>query len=151
MTALPVFVVCEDGDEYIDRFVRLLGARFQFVQAGSYEEARSAIAAGAAGLLLDLDFRRTPAGALIDEEGEIAAERVDTERRRLAAVQGVLILRALRAAGVGIPALLFADLDDPAQATYLEGNLAPLQVVPSTVGLNEIGAALDRIAVGSAP
>jgi hypothetical protein len=145
---LPVFAVCEDGHEYHDRFTRLLGGRFQFARAGSYAEA-AALAGTAVGLLLDLDFRRTPAAALIDEQGEVSPAPVESERRRLSATQGILILRALRHSGVTLPALLFADLDDREQVAYLQRELAPLRVIAADVGLSEIARALDDIATTS--
>jgi len=151
MTARPLFVVCEDGTEYVDRFQRLLGLRFRFVRAGSFAEATAALARDAVGLLLDLDFRRSPAGVLVDESGGADATRVDSERRHVSAVQGVLILRALRRQGVKLPVLLFADFDDADQTAYLEAELAPLRVVRSSVGLHDISSALDQIAAGSKP
>ncbi|MEA2699598.1 MAG: hypothetical protein QOI66_3869 [Myxococcales bacterium] len=153
MTAPPVFLVVEDGREYTDRFERLLGqqGRFRFVRAGCAAEALAGAAAGGvAGVLLDLDFRRTPPDQLIDDGGKSAVADADSERRRLAAVQGILILRALRRAAVTLPALLFADLDDGGQVGYLEGELSPLQVVPSSVGLQEIAVLLERIAAAAA-
>ena len=54
------FVVCEDGAEYLERFRRFLGESFDFLPAHDFDEARAA-AADADGILLDLDFRRTPA------------------------------------------------------------------------------------------
>ena len=149
-SSLPRFVVCEDGTEYIDRFARFLGEAFAFVPARSFAEALAATP-GAAGLLLDLDFRRTPPGALIDEGGASPAALDDGTRRRLAESQGILILRALRARAVAAPALLFADLDDPARARYLENGLAPLTMVPSRTGLREISAALEAMASRGVP
>jgi hypothetical protein len=140
------FVVCEDGHEYSQRFVRLLGSSFQFVRAGDLAQALVATRGPVAGLLLDLDFRRTPIDALVDEAGAVAPARPASEAHRLAAVQGILILRALRAAGVTLPALLFADLDDQAQVQFLESSLAPLQVVPSSAGLAQIARALAELA-----
>lgn len=141
------FVVCEDGHEYTQRFTRLLGQGCEFVRASHLAEARRAVIDGqTAGLLLDLDFRRTPASALIDEAGSAAPARPGSESQRLATVQGILILRALRADGVALPALLFADLDDPAQATFLESSLAPLQIVPSSAALPDIARALASMA-----
>jgi len=146
----PAFLVVEDGREYIDRFTRLLGASFRFARAGSAAEATAALAVGGvAGVLLDLDFRRTPGEALIDEAGR--AGLPPHERRRVAAVQGILIARALRRCAPAIPMLLFADLGDAEQIAFLEGELAPLRVVASSVGLNEIGGLLARIATGGAP
>jgi hypothetical protein len=142
------FVVCEDGHEYVQRFARLLGGTFAFVRAGDHAEALQAARGAVAGLLLDLDFRRTPAHALVDESGTIARDRTASEAQRLAAVQGILILRSLRAAGVRLPALLFADLEDRAQVQYLESSLAPLQIVPSSAGLGQIARALADIARG---
>src|SRR5581483_12222103 len=105
------FVVCEDGAEYTERFRRFLGSQFRFVRAGHFAEAL-ALADGAVALLLDLDFRRTQPALLVDERGESGA-------RSTADVQGILILRALRARGVTLPALLFADLDDAERAARL--------------------------------
>lgn len=146
---LPALVVCEDGDEYTQRFRRFFGASFTFVRATDAGEARAAVAAGARGLLLDLDFRRTPPERLVDETGRTSATRALPESRRLSSVQGILVLRALRADGIELPALLFADLDDAGQVAHLERTLAPLTVVPSSVALPTIGDRLRQIvAVG---
>ena len=133
------FVVCEDGNEYLDRFHRFLGEEFDFVVAHDYAEV-CAVMEGAAGLLLDLDFRRTPAERLVDERGVVARAPDDGTRRRLAETQGILILRQLRATGVTLPAILFADLDDSERARFLERTLAPLTVAGSLLGLREIAA-----------
>jgi hypothetical protein len=143
---LPRFVVCEDGREYIERFQRFLGDAFAFVPAPDFAGAAAA-ARGARGLLLDLDFRRTPRDRLVDEHGPAAAPLDAATASRLAAAQGILILRQLRAAGVTVPAILFADLDDAEQARFLEATLAPLTIVPSHIGLREV-AALMRAAAG---
>jgi hypothetical protein len=139
----PRWIVCEDGDEYLSRFRRFLGAEFEFVPAGDLQEVLRA-APGAAGILLDLDFRRTDPARLVDESGAARGQLVAGERTRLAEVQGVLILRALRRRGVRLPALLCADLDDPAQASRLEDELRPLAVVPGSEGVPQIGARLRR-------
>jgi hypothetical protein len=60
-------------------------------------------------------------------------------------MQGILILRALRAAQVTAPALLFADLDDPGRVKFLEQSLAPLSVVPSSEGMGAIAARLRKL------
>lgn len=141
MTALPRFVVCEDGSEYLERFRRFLGADFAFVAASDFESART-LAGSADGLLLDLDFRRTPVARLVDERGPVAADLDldDDRRRRLAETQGILILRQLRAAGVALPAILFADIDDGERAQFLERTLAPLRIASSRLGIREVGA-----------
>ena len=56
--------------------------------------------------------------------------------------EGILILRALRARGVRLPAFLFADLDDRARVAFLEASLAPLAIVSSREGLPAIAARL---------
>jgi hypothetical protein len=145
----PRFVVCEDGAEYRDRFQRFLGGAFEFLPAPDFATARAA-AADAHGLLLDLDFRRTPPERLVAEGGPAAQPLSDGERRRLAQSQGILILRLLRGAGVALPALLFADFDDREQARFLEETLAPLTIVPSRAGLREI-AAIMHAAVDASP
>jgi hypothetical protein len=144
MTALPRFVVCEDGTEYLDRFRRFLGADFAFVAAADFESAR-ALAGDADGLLLDLDFRRTPVARLVDERGAVADVLDDDRRRRLTETQGILILRQLRAAGVALPAVLFADIDDGERAQFLERTLSPLRIASSRLGIREIGQLLRAV------
>jgi hypothetical protein len=146
--AKPRFVVCEDGTEYLDRFQRFLGDSFAFSPAGDFATALVA-AADADGLLLDLDFRRTPSQQLVDEQGTAPPVLDAGSRRRLAETQGILILRQLRARGVALPALLFADLDDAQQARFLERTLAPLTLASSRLGIVEV-AALMRAALGEA-
>jgi len=135
------FVVCEDGAEYLERFRRFLGESFDFLPAHDFGEARAA-AADADGLLLDLDFRRTPADRLVDEEGPAPAPIDSGTRARLAETQGILILRRLRAAGVVLPAILFADLDDAGQVDFLARTLAPMTVAGSRLGIAEIATLL---------
>jgi hypothetical protein len=139
------FVVCEDGAEYLERFRRFLGDAFDFLPAHDFREAHAA-AADADALLLDLDFRRTPPERLVDERGPAPAPLDAGTRARLAETQGILILRRLRAAGVVLPAILFADLDDAGQLAYLKQTLGPLTVAGSRLGIAEI-AALLRAAV----
>ena len=143
--APATFVICEDGREYTERFVRLF-AGFRFVRAADFAEALAAVRAGAAGLLLDLDFRRTRPEALVDEAGQARPGRPEDERRRIYAIQGILILRALRAAGSTLPALLFADLDDPGQVQLLQTTLGPLTVIPSSAALSEVTRTLAAMA-----
>ena len=145
MTARPTarlrFVVCEDGDEYLERFRRFLGEAFDFLPAHDFAEARAA-ATGADAILLDLDFRRTPPAQLVDEQGPAPASLDAGTRARLAETQGILILRRLRAAGVTLPAVLFADLGDAGQRAFLERTLTPLTVAGSRLGIAEIAALL---------
>ena len=141
----PTFVVVEDGTEYFDRFQRFLGDAFTLIPARDFAAARAA-APGADGLLLDLDFRRTPPDRLVDERGPAPQPLDAGTRARLSETQGILILRQLRAAGVTLPALLFADIDDPGQARFLTTSLAPLTIAGSRLGVREI-AALMRAAV----
>lgn len=135
----PRVIVCEDGTEYVDRFRRFLGDAFDFVPAGDFASALAACAQ-VDGLLLDLDFRRTPPERLVDEAGATSPALDAGTRLRLAQSQGILVLRALRARGVALPAILFADLDDDQQARFLERSLAPLTVATSSTGLREIAA-----------
>jgi hypothetical protein len=144
------FVVCEDGDEYLTRFRRFLGESFDFLPAHDFTEARAA-AGAAQGLLLDLDFRRTPPELLVDERGPAPAPLDAGTRARLSETQGILILRRLRAAGVGLPAVLFADLDDADQRAFLERTLAPLTVAGSRLGIAEIAALLRAVGETSRP
>ncbi len=144
------FVVCEDGEEYLTRFRRFLGDAFDFLAARDFAEARAA-AESADGLLLDLDFRRTPPERLVDERGPAPAPLDAGTRARLVETQGILILRRLRAAGVTLPALLFADLDDAGQRAFLERTLAPLTVAGSRQGIAEIAALLRALGAAGPP
>jgi len=137
MTARRTFVVCEDGTEYIQRFRRFLGDDFDFVPAADFAAARAALP-GTDGLLLDLDFRRTPPERLIDEQGRTSSALDAGTRARLAETQGILILRRLRAEGVTTGAILFVDLDDDRQAEFLRRTLAPLTLASSRLGVREI-------------
>jgi hypothetical protein len=138
----PVVLVCEDGEEYGERFGRFLGDEFTFVRVTDCAAALAACAGAPIGILCDMDFRRLAADRLVDEAGATAAGRPPDEVRRLTELQGALILRALRAAGVRVPALLFVDLDDPARVRHLERTLAPLAVVSSREGLVALAARL---------
>jgi len=142
-------VVCEDGSEYLERFRRFLGEAFDLVPARDFAGARAALATGAHGLLLDLDFRRTPPDRLVDEHGPAPAAPDAGTRARLVENQGILILRQLRTAGVTVPAILFADLEDPGQARFLEQTLAPLTIASSRLGLPDIGALMRAVSIYS--
>jgi hypothetical protein len=150
VTAKPLWVVCEDGSEYLERFRRFLDGEFQFVAAASGAALLAALdAADATGVILDLDFRRTAAAELVDEQGETNDALAEPSRRRLAETQGILILRLLRARGHRAPVLLFADFDDAGQVAYLESTLAPLAVVPSHEGLVAIAARMRAAGSGA--
>ena len=145
----PLWIVCEDGTEYLERFSRFLDGEFRFVAAADAgalvalldgDETRAA-----AGVILDLDFRRTASERLIDETGVTQTALSDDRRRRLAATQGILILRHLRARDHALPVLLCADLDDAGQASYLEETLAPLSIVPSHEGLVQTAARMRTV------
>ena len=139
----PRWIVCEDGDEYLSRFRRFLGGEFDFVAAGDFETALRC-ATGAAGIILDLDFRRTHGALLVDESGSSHARLPPGERQRLAEMQGVLILRALRRRGVPLPAVLCADVDDAAQVRRLEDELRPLEVGAGSESVARIGERLRQ-------
>lgn len=145
----PLFVVCEDGDEYIQRFERFLGHEFRFLRVGSGAEAQAVLVhEPVTGLLLDLDFRRLPASQLLGEGDRSATPPTSEEQARWSAMQGILILQHLRRQGIALAALLFADLDDAEQISYLERTLAPLAVVSSREGLAQLAARLRRMAAG---
>ncbi len=143
----PLFVVCEDGDEYTQRVQKFLGGRFRFQRTADGRSAEQALQAeAAAGLLLDLDFRRTPPELLLGETGVPPRPPTPDERARWSASQGILVLQYLRARGLQLPALLFADLDDREQIAFLESTLAPLSIVSSREGLAQIAARLQALA-----
>jgi hypothetical protein len=143
----PLFLVCEDGDEYTQRFQRFLGAQFRFQRAPDGRSAeQTLVAGGVSGLLLDLDFRRTPSELLLGEAGLPAHPPTSDERARWSASQGILILQHLRRQGLPTPALLFADLDDREQVAFLQTSLAPLAVISSREGLAQLAARLQSLA-----
>jgi hypothetical protein len=144
---LPLFLLCEDGHEYIERFERFLHREFRFLRVPDWRAAEAAaLAGGAVGLLVDLDFRRLPAGDLLGEDGPPARPPTPEEQARWSATQGILVLQYLRGRGVGLPAVLFADLDDADQAAYLARKLAPLSIVDSRTGLAQLAARLRALA-----
>ncbi|MBN2360912.1 MAG: hypothetical protein JXR83_15760 [Deltaproteobacteria bacterium] len=143
----PLWIVCEDGDEYRARLARFLGTEFAFVRAGCAAELVQQARRGAAGAIVDLDFRRTPAALLVDENGAAPARSLsESERQRLARDQGIFAIRALRAAGLELPAILYADLDDAEQRAALTAELAPLLVVGSHDGLPQLAARMRALA-----
>jgi hypothetical protein len=147
--ARPLFLVCEDGDEYTQRFERFLHREFRFLRViTGLEIENAARSQGAVAMLFDLDFRRLPPGALLGEAGTPAVAPTSEESARWSATQGILILQYLRSRGIGLPALLFADLDDASQVAYLEHTLAPLAVVSSREGLGQLTARLRGLAEG---
>jgi hypothetical protein len=140
----PLFLVCEDGAEYLDRLQRFLGGEFRFQRAQSLAALLAQLQQHqCAGVIMDLDFRRTPLADLIDESGSAARA---SDQERVAAVQGLFILRALRGRALEVPALLCTDIDDPAQLQHLEAELAPLHVVPSSEGLPRLAQRLRALA-----
>jgi hypothetical protein len=142
------WIVCEDGREYLERFVRFLGGEFEFAHALDGEALLERLAEGPAGVILDLDFRRTPPERLVDEAGrsggQTGAAVPEGRRRALSESQGVLILRLLRARGHGAPVILFADFDDPGQAAFLEETLGPLSIAPSHEGILDTAERMRR-------
>jgi hypothetical protein len=143
----PLFLVCEDGHEYTERFERFLRRDFRFLRVLDGRTAEAAAGReGAAGLLVDLDFRRLPPEQLLGEQGPPTRPPSAEERARWSASQGILILQHLRARGIALPALLFADLDDGDQVVYLERTLAPLSVVSSREGLGQLATRLRGMA-----
>jgi hypothetical protein len=143
---LPLFLVCEDGHEYTERFERFLHREFRFLRAADWRSAEAALTRAPAGLLVDLDFRRTPAADLLGDQGPPERVPSSEERSCWSATQGILLLQYLRSRGVEVPALLFADLDDHDQAAYLERMLAPLSIVDSREGLAQLATRLRRLA-----
>lgn len=143
---LPLFLVCEDGHEYTERFERFLRRDFRFLRVADWRSAEAALRVEMpAGLLVDLDFRRTPATDLLGEQGPPKRLPSPEEKSRWSATQGILLLQYLRGRGTKVPALLFADLDDDDQAAYLERMLAPLSIVGSREGLAQLAARLRRL------
>jgi hypothetical protein len=148
---LPTLLVIEDGEEYTLRFQRFLGRDIDFHRASSLAAARIALGDQPRGLLLDLDFRRTPREELVDDQGRAKLSLGDGGFAPLSEQQGILILRALRAGGCALPALLFADLPDDNQSHFLETSLAPLRIIPSDESLPNIVAEIRRLITVTKP
>lgn len=142
----PHFLVCEDGNEYVERFERFLGAQYAFMQSQCASELVAQLIAPPppVAILLDLDFRRTDATALIDGEGRGLLNASNEERKHLTANQGIAILSCIRRLPNAVPALLFADITK-AQQTFLEQRFAPLTIVPSHVSMRELQALLSSL------
>ncbi|HMA91734.1 MAG TPA: hypothetical protein VKP30_03565 [Polyangiaceae bacterium] len=145
----PRFLLCEDGDEYRERFERFLGARFRFIQSKHGAELLSHLQdyQPIAGVLLDLDFRRTDDSLLVGGDGRPFSGTSREERARIVANQGIAILASIREKHWQTPVLLFADIHDTRQRTYLERAFAPVELIPSHVGLNELQRRLDDLSI----
>jgi hypothetical protein len=140
------WVICEDGTEYSDRFGRFL-PEFSYTRTTCARELfATRILEGATGILLDLDFRRSAAGELIDENGLTSLNRTPAEAARLAREQGILMLRQLRLRGYTTPVLLFADLDSPERTQFLESQFGPLHVVASSDAIGELALRMATLA-----
>jgi len=139
----PLWLVCEDGLEYCDRLQRFLGGEFRFERVTHAAALLAAAAAApAVGVIMDLDFRRTPDELLVDEHGAGGRPLAPEERGRLTESQGIFVLRALRRARCRLPAILCADLEDPEQIAFLERTLGPLAVVPSSESITALARRL---------
>ncbi len=133
------WLIVEDGQEYRDRFARFGGDALELGSANSLAAVEALLAERAFdGLLFDLDFRRTPATELIDDQGASAAALPAAEQQRLARQQGIYILLALRRRGLTMQAILCADLEDDEQRAYLKRTLAPLEICGSSTALREL-------------
>lgn len=141
-----VWIVCEDGTEYLHRFSRFLSTSFDFEHAADAESLIHILANVApSGILMDLDFRRIPGERLVDESGQSGLAIPEAERKRLSQNQGILILRYLRARGITTPTILCADLEDAEQRDYLERTLNPLEIAPSSEGLAQTALRMHRL------
>jgi hypothetical protein len=147
LTVLPRFLVCEDGHEYLERFERFLGSDFEFIQSRDLDSLLAQLAhrQPIAGILLDLDFRRTDKERLVNGDGRPIALLGKEECARLVANQGIAILASLRRRGFATPVLLFADIDEPQQREYLSQKFAPVELVSSHVGLSELKRRLEEL------
>jgi hypothetical protein len=143
----PRFVVCEDGQEYLERFERFLGADFEFAPARDFSTLLAQLErlGSISGILLDLDFRRTDRAGLVDEHGQTAALVGQEALTQYVTNQGLFILAGLRERGYTHRVLLFADIEDAQQSAYLMRTFAPLDVVPSHVGLRELKLRLAEL------
>lgn len=117
------WIVCEDGREYIDRFVRLF-PHVTFVHAGHFQDVL--ITPDVRGVVLDLDFRRTPKHLRI---GDDASE------------EGVWIARRIRAAHPSLLIVLCADLTGD-RRDAVDQALAPCRILSSEAMLGDLAALL---------
>ncbi len=126
------WIICEDGREYIDRFVRLF-PHARFVHAADAEALDAALASepSARGVILDLDFRRTPKARLIGDDHEDA----------LAREQGLWLARRVRAARPALLIVLCADLTGD-RRDAVDKELAPCRILSSEAMLGELAKIL---------
>jgi hypothetical protein len=148
----PQFIVCEDGREYLERFERFLGTGFEFIPAGDYATLLAQVRQNryVSGILLDLDFRRTEPSQLVNEHGQPLGQQSQEALAMYVANQGLFILASLRERGIQLKVLLFADLDDMQQCEYLKRTFAPLELVPSHLGMLELKNRLMNLGAAKA-
>lgn len=141
-------LVVEDGHEYVTNLERFLGEGFEFVRAGSGEEAL-ALLGSAPWDVVFLDMRFDRADRLLGDLGELVdrfAGDADRARRFLEDNQGAYVLAAVREAGHAVPVLFSYDFEgEPLRFANLERRYAPLAFLPDTAGPAEVRAALEQL------
>lgn len=149
-------LIVEDGFEYRDTFSRYAGDTFSFTRAGDGAEALAECGAGRFDVLfLDMRFDRVEPGRLLGDLAE-TAERFNGDpvraTRFLEENQGVYVLAALRAAGVGTPAVFSHDFSgEPRRWAALERKYAPVVWLPDNASPAEVKALLLGAAGPAAP
>jgi len=147
------FLLCEDGREYLERFERFLGERFDFIQSRDYATLLTHLEQyqPIAGVLLDLDFRRTETSRLVDVGGRPVSHLGREDLSRLVANQGIAILANLRREGWRTAVFLFADIADLQQREYLVERYPPVELIDSHVGLNELQLRFEALGIRTSP
>jgi CheY-like chemotaxis protein len=150
MSAAPVVLIVEDGDEYLENLTRFApGPRY--VQAHTGAEALACLGAQAVDLVyLDMRFDR------IDER-DLLGDRAAVERshggdparalRYLARHQGLFILEALRVHGhAHLPVILAYDFSTELRRFEHLSRMHPsLTWVPDAITPDEIRARIERL------
>jgi DNA-binding response OmpR family regulator len=150
MSAPPIVLIVEDGDEYLQNLSRF-AAGPRYLQAHGGAEALRLLAAHEVELVyLDMRFDRIPERDLLGDRAAVErSQGADPARalRYLARNQGLFILQALREAGHGaLPVILAYDFSsEPRRFEHLAAQHPGLTWVPDAITPDEIRARIERM------
>lgn len=150
MDPINVLVV-EDGQEYIQTFLRFGGEELHFERAGCGAEALARLAqAHWHVVFLDMRFDRVAPNQLLGDL-PATAERFNGDPNRarqfLEEHQGTYILAAIRGAGFSLPAIFSHDFDpEPRRWANLERQYSPVHYLPDNASASSLRELIRRVA-----
>ena len=148
---MPVLLIVEDGQEYLDFFRLFLGEEHDYLHAQTGAEALDSLEQEQVDMvILDMRFERSREEDLLGDVDQVATDYfggdVDRARRYIYDNQGTLVLAELRAAGHLHPALFVHDMPKRKLENLrrLYGRVHTVPTFDATRIRGEIGSALGE-------